>query len=271
MAPITLIIIGAGSRGASYAEYASAHPEQARVVGVAEPREFYRADRRRARHPGEQRVCRLARGRRRAPARRRGDHRHARTRMHVEPADRLRRPRATTSCWRSPWRPPRRTAGGSSRPSKASGILFAVCHVLRYTAYTQRLKAMLDSGAHRRGRQHPAPGAGRLLAPGALLRARQLAQRGRILAHAAGQVLPRPGLDPLHHGRAVPAGVLLRLASSTSAATQQPAGAADRCLDCAVEADCPYSASKIYLGRCAQGHTGWPVDVLTADPTDAGV
>ena len=43
MAPITLIIIGAGSRGANYAEYAISHPDQAQVVGVADPREHYRA------------------------------------------------------------------------------------------------------------------------------------------------------------------------------------------------------------------------------------
>jgi predicted dehydrogenase len=51
----------------------------------------------------------------------------------------------------------------------------------------------------------------------------------------------------------------------------RPAGAADRCLDCGVEADCPYSAVRIYLGRVAVGYTGWPVDVLTTDLTEAGV
>ena len=42
MPPIKLIIIGAGSRGANYAEYAISHPDQAQVVGVADPREYYR-------------------------------------------------------------------------------------------------------------------------------------------------------------------------------------------------------------------------------------
>ena len=35
----------------------------------------------------------------------------------------------------------------------------------------------------------------------------------------------------------------------------QPAGAADRCLDCSVEATCPYSARKIYLDRVKQVNT----------------
>lgn len=32
----------------------------------------------------------------------------------------------------------------------------------------------------------------------------------------------------------------------------QPTGAADRCLDCSVERDCPYSARKIYVDRVKQ-------------------
>lgn len=78
----------------------------------------------------------------------------------------------------------------------------------------------------------------------------------------------------------------------------QPKGAADRCLDCSIETDCPYSACKIYMDRVKQvhisayflqlcstihimlyllyitlcvpcaclyvhkGHTGWPVSVI---------
>jgi predicted dehydrogenase len=51
----------------------------------------------------------------------------------------------------------------------------------------------------------------------------------------------------------------------------RPPGAADRCLDCAVEADCPYSAPRLYLGRLRDGRTGWPVSVITDDVTEIGV
>jgi hypothetical protein len=46
------------------------------------------------------------------------------------------------------------------------------------------------------------------------------------------------------------------------------AGEAKRCLHCAYEPDCPYSAKKIYLGRLANGNTGWPVDVVAPNPTE---
>jgi hypothetical protein len=50
-----------------------------------------------------------------------------------------------------------------------------------------------------------------------------------------------------------------------------PAGSADRCLDCAVEPDCAYSAPRLYLGRVREGRIGWPVSVLTDEVTEASV
>jgi len=41
------------------------------------------------------------------------------------------------------------------------------------------------------------------------------------------------------------------------------AGNATRCLDCAMEKDCAYSAKKIYLDPVARGHSGWPVSTIT--------
>ena len=35
-------MVGAGSRGAGYATYARRHPDELQIVGVAEPRAFYR-------------------------------------------------------------------------------------------------------------------------------------------------------------------------------------------------------------------------------------
>lgn len=42
MKPARLLIVGAGSRGTTYAANARQHPHQAVVVGAAEPRDFYR-------------------------------------------------------------------------------------------------------------------------------------------------------------------------------------------------------------------------------------
>lgn len=44
-------------------------------------------------------------------------------------------------------------------------------------------------------------------------------------------------------------------------AENQPEGAGDRCLSCSIEAECPYSACKIYLTN----NTGWPASVIATD------
>jgi predicted dehydrogenase len=43
MAPVSLLIIGAGNRGRGYGRWALGHPERAVVTGVAEPHEARRA------------------------------------------------------------------------------------------------------------------------------------------------------------------------------------------------------------------------------------
>jgi predicted dehydrogenase len=40
--PVTAIILGAGHRAMSYAEYSLAHPDELKIVGVAEPDEYRR-------------------------------------------------------------------------------------------------------------------------------------------------------------------------------------------------------------------------------------
>jgi len=51
----------------------------------------------------------------------------------------------------------------------------------------------------------------------------------------------------------------------------KPKGAASRCMDCAVERDCAYSAKKVYLEAVKKGVTKWPVAVITENPTEETV
>ena len=53
--------------------------------------------------------------------------------------------------------------------------------------------------------------------------------------------------------------------------TEQPQGASDRCVDCAVEASCPYSAVRIYMSRVRRNETGWPVSILSTDVSENGI
>lgn len=52
----------------------------------------------------------------------------------------------------------------------------------------------------------------------------------------------------------------------------RPAGAADRCLDCAVESSCPYSAPRLYLGLAGDGDRAeWPLSAVTSEPAREAV
>ena len=42
MEPVKILIVGAGQRGYGYAKYVKNNPQKAKVVGVAEPRDFHR-------------------------------------------------------------------------------------------------------------------------------------------------------------------------------------------------------------------------------------
>ncbi len=269
MPPIRLLVVGAGSRGAIYAAYAREHPDAVRIVGVAEPRDFYRD--------------RLAREHELAPELVVADWRELAAlpklaagviiatpdAVHAEPAIAfadlgyhllLEKPMAPSpeEC--------RRIAEAAAR----NRVILAVCHVMRYTRYTEQLKAIVASG-----RLGDIVSLAHLEPVGYWHQAHSFV-RGNWgnEARSASMLLAKSSHD-LDWIRHVVGERCVEVASFGSRRhfrrDAQPAGAADRCLDCAVESTCPYSAVKIYLGRVRAGYTSWPVDVLTPDLTETGV
>ena len=54
-------------------------------------------------------------------------------------------------------------------------------------------------------------------------------------------------------------------------AANRPAGAADRCVACSVEASCPYSAPRLYRGLLDRGEHRWPLSVVIDDFSPAAL
>jgi predicted dehydrogenase len=153
---------------------------------------------------------------------------------------------------------------------KESGVLFALCHVLRYTAYTARLKAILDSGAigDLISIQH--------LEPVGYWHQAHSFVRGnwRNEAESSCMLLAKSchDLDWIQYLVGAPCRKISSFGGLRHFRSEnRPAGAADRCVDCDVEDQCPYSAPRLYLGLLENGTKGWPLAVITDDLSEAGV
>ncbi|HEY8657247.1 MAG TPA: Gfo/Idh/MocA family oxidoreductase [Candidatus Limnocylindria bacterium] len=267
---MTLAIIGAGNRGRVYAGFAERHPEIARVVAIAEPRPFQR-ERLRALHgvPAERSFSSWE-----EPA--------ALPRMAdavvIATADALHADVAAAFAARGYdlllEKPMATTEDDCVRIVEAverAGVILAVCHVMRYTPYTRALKALLAAG--RIGElvsvQHLEP-VGWWHQAHSYVRGnwrREDESTFMLMAKSCHD------LDWLRYIVGRPWGRVSSFGGLTHFRPEaRPDGAADRCLDCAVEADCAYSAKRFYL-ECLETpeRRRWPLSVITDDLTVGGV
>ena len=267
---ITMAIVGAGKRGEAYADYALKHPNFAKVVAVAEPRAFQREQMARIHNiPAANQFTsyeELAKQPKLADA----ALICTQDRMHLAPVEAL-APKGYAILLEKPMSPSLDECEQIIACVKKHGNLFAVCHVLLYTEFTQKLKALLDQGliGDVVSIQH--------MEPVAWWHQAHSFVRGnwRNEAESSFMLLAKSchDMDWLRHimGRHC-----RRVASFGSLRhfrkEERPAGAADRCLDCSIETECPYSAKRFYLDQIGRD---WIIDycvsVITDDHTPAGV
>jgi predicted dehydrogenase len=270
MAPVNLIIVGAGSRGARYASFALESPIKAKVVGVAEPRSYYRtklADDHKI--PVENVFSdwkELAKRPKFADAVIIATH----DSMHAEPAIAfsnvgynilLEKPMAPTldEC---------QLIANSISKNK---VLCAVCHVLRYTDYTQQLKSILDSGKIGEivSVQHLEP-VGYWHQAHSFVRGNWSNEKKSTFMLLAKCCHDVDWLKYIVGSRCIQVSSFGNLKYFRK--ENKPADAAQKCLDCACEPKCPYSAVKIYLrDRAEKGLWDCPVDILTSNLTIQGL
>ncbi len=265
---ITAIIAGAGGRGMTYAQFAQEHPDRLRIVGVAEPREWNRQFMVDTYNLPAENVYSDWRDLAARP--RFADMVIVATQdaMHVDPAVAFAR-QGYAMLLEKPMAPNEADCRRIIQAVKENAILFGVCHVMRYTHYTQMLKQVVDSGAIGEvvSVQH--------LEPVGYWHQAHSFVRGnwRNETESSFMLLAKSchDLDWLRYiiGESCQSvssfGSLKHFRKSEKPAE---AGDATRCLHCAYEPRCPYSAKKIYIeDRLSKGYTGWPVDVLTPEPT----
>ena len=269
MAPVSIIVIGAGQRGAGYARWALRNPDRAAVVAVAEPNET-----RRARLAAEHGI---AAGNAAADWRElaeRGRFADAvlictQDRMHVEPAEAF----AALGYHILLEKPMAPDEAGCRRIVAAvedAGVMLAVGHVMRYTPYTSAVKEIVDSGelGEIMSVQHLEP-------VGFWHQAHSYVRGNWRRADLAASMLMAKSCHDLDWLQYILGRPPLRVSSFGSlahfTAASRPAGAADRCLACPAEAGCAYSATRFYGDLLQRGEHRWPLSVVIDEFTPAAL
>ncbi|MEI7956051.1 MAG: Gfo/Idh/MocA family oxidoreductase [Verrucomicrobiota bacterium] len=242
--PVTLAIVGAGKRGQAYAAYATAHPEQLRVVAVAEPRQLLR-ERLAAAHGLGVDVCfddyeALAAAGKLADA----VAICTQDRMHLAPVELL-APLGYAILLEKPMSPHLAECEQIIACIRRHGNLFAVCHVLLYTELTTKLREIVRSGTIGEivSVQHLEP-------VGWWHQAHSFVRGNWGNQQQSSPMLLSKSCHDIDWLRHIVNAHCTSVASFGSLrhfkASEKQAGAAERCWDCQVEANCPYSAKRIY-------------------------
>lgn len=279
MKPVTMVIVGAGSRGKAYAGYAQQHPGQLQIVAVAEPRKAYReafAD-----HyslPPERvfsdwqqllDVDRLA------------DTAAICTQdeLHKAPAMGLAE-KGYHLLLEKPMSPVFDECRDIFEAVQANNVMLSVCHVLRYTKYTRYLKELLGSGVigNLYSIQHLEP-------VGFWHQAHSFVRGNWGREQDSCSMLMSKACHDLDWLRYL-VGESCELLSSFGKLSHfrrenKPEGSSDRCLDCSLADECAYSAQNIYLTNMFKpldeenstenlfaggSFRQWPWNVLTPEP-----
>jgi predicted dehydrogenase len=269
MKKVKIIIAGAGARGTVYAKYALDNPDKMAVVGVAEPREFYRETMRQTYDIPAENV--FTDWRQVAEQDKFADAVIIATQdnMHTKPALAL-IDKGYHILLEKPLAPSATECKKITEAAIKKGVMFAVCHVLRYTPYTKKLKAVIDSGAIGEivCMQHLEP-VGFWHQAHSFVRGNWGNEAKSSFMLLAKSCHDMDWINYIMGGKCQSVSSFGALKHFCQA--DKPAGAGMRCLDCAIETECPYSAKRFYLDKIEANKLGWPLDVLTPDTTVEGV
>ena len=266
MKPVTAIVLGAGSRGAIYAGYAKEHPEELKIIAIAEPRvDRLKALAEEVNVPPENQfrdwkdllemprmadcafVCTLD-----------DDHTApALKAMELGYHLLLEKPMSNTEA----------ECRAIEAAARKHNRTLAVCHVLRYTPFYMTLKELIDRGEigqvtttnqiENVGYWHQAHSFVRGNWRSTKETSPMILQKS---CHDMDIILWLMGKNCL---RVQSFGSLRHFTPENA-----PSGAPERCLDgCPHAETCPYYAPKLYMDM---NRTGWPIDVITTDLSPEG-
>ena len=266
MKPVTIAIAGAGDRGrTAYAPYVLENPKEGKVVAVAEPIAARRKMTIEAHGIAAENVFTDWKEMAAKPKLADAVIIATQDRDHKEPAIAFAK-KGYHMLLEKPMAPTAEDCRAIVKAVKDAGVIFAVGHVMRYSAYWKKLKSVIDSGvigkvvavqhlepvgywhqAHSFVRGHW----GNSVKSSFMLLAKSCHDIDMLRFIIGKKCLSASSFGSLSHFRK----------------EGKPKGGGTRCVKCGVEPTCPYSAKKIYL----TGKTEWPVSSISDDLSPEGI
>ena len=266
---ISLIILGAGGRGTIYANLARLMPEKMEISAVAEPREFFRERLAAEHHIPRENVFSDWHEVLKRPKFADGVIICTQDRMHAEPAVAF----AEHGYHILVEKPLGVDPDECRRVVEAvqkNHVMLSVCHVMRYANYTRILRDLISRG-----------GIGQIISvehlePVGHWRFAHSYVRGNWRREdESSPVLLAKSIHDLDWISYI-VGDHCRTVSSFGSrmffrAENRPEKAADRCLDCPLESECPYSAPRFYLERFRKGPIDNYVESVCGELSEANI
>ncbi|HBG28024.1 MAG: oxidoreductase [Planctomycetes bacterium GWF2_41_51] len=269
MKKLEVVIVGAGQRGRGYARYAIEHPDKVVIKAIAEPHDFYRNALAKEHNITS---ARLFRDWKEVAARSKFADAvviATQDKMHTEPAIAFSN-LGYDILLEKPMAPSESECNQIVETVKKNHTLLAVSHVLRYAPYTQKLKKIIHSG-----RIGDVISIQRLEPVGYWHHAHSYVRGNWRKELNSTFMLMAKSCHDLDWIRYFAEASCKKISSFGNLKhfkkENKPDGASDRCVNCKVESNCPYSAKKIYLGMYKSGHIDWPVSYITTDISTSGI
>ena len=271
MDAVRLLVVGAGGRGWNYSTYATKFPGKARVVGVAEPREFYRNRMATTHNIPKEHIFNSWEQAASLPRFADAVLICTQDSMHTAPAIAFARKKYHILL-EKPMAPTEPECRKIVEAVKKNKVILGVGHVLRYTKAVQNVKHIIASGA-----------IGEIASLQDLECVTYWHQahsfvRGnwRNEKESSFMLLAKSChyLDLIRYYMDAPCVQVSSFGNLKHFRKQnKPRGAAARCMDCprAVEAQCPYSAKRFYLNQIKLRNLEWPVNVLHPEVTEKSI
>lgn len=269
MKKASVIIIGGGGRGSIYSGHLRTLSDRAEVVAIAEPRDFFRDRIAQTHHIPPENQFRDWHELLNRPKFADAVIITTQDRMHLEPAIAFARLKYDILI-EKPLAPTLEECRDLIAAVENNGIIMSVCHVLRYTNFTRKLKELITGGkiGTVMSVQH--------LEPVGHWRFAHSYVRGNWRKEEnSSSVLLAKSIHDLDWIRYIVDSAPKQVSSFGSLMffkkENQPGGAADRCLECALEPQCPYSAPRFYLDRIRSGNIGAYVESVAGEATEENV